>query len=93
MPPSDLKTFIYRASLISEMDVKKLIGKYALQNAVKFNGKASPGAVIGKVLSENPGLKKDLKNISKKVNETVNEINKLGLKEQQERLKEFGLKK
>ncbi len=32
------------------------IKKYALQNAVKFDGKANIGAVIGKVLSDNPLL-------------------------------------
>ena len=38
--------------------MEKIILKYALQNAVKYNGKANPGAVIGKVFSEKPELKK-----------------------------------
>jgi len=44
-----------------------LILKYALQNAVKFKGKAHIGAVIGKVLAENPKLKKDMKKVSKEI--------------------------
>jgi len=56
--------------------MKKIIEKYALQNALKF-GKANFGAVIGKVLSENPALRKNIKDISKQINEIINEINKL----------------
>ena len=41
--------------------MKDLILKYALQNAVRFKGKAHIGAVIGKVLAENPELKKNTK--------------------------------
>ena len=41
------------------MDIKKLIKKYALQNAVRYNGKANPGNIIGKVLGENPELRKE----------------------------------
>lgn len=74
------------------MELKKEIEKYALQNAVKFNGKANIGAVIGKVLAESPSLKKDIKRISKEINEIINKINKLGLKEQEELLKGFDLK-
>ncbi|MCH8328891.1 MAG: hypothetical protein IIB81_00690, partial [Nanoarchaeota archaeon] len=51
--------------------MKDLILKYALQNAVKYKGKANIGAVIGKVLAENPGLKKDMKKLSKEIKKTV----------------------
>ena len=47
--------------------MKELILKYALQNAVKYQGKANIGAVIGKVLAENPKLKKDTKKLSKEI--------------------------
>ena len=40
-----------------DLSLKQTIIKYALQNAVKFNGKANAGAVIGKVFAENPELK------------------------------------
>ena len=39
----------------------KLIRKYVLQNAVKFDGKATSGAIIGKILAEKPELKKEMK--------------------------------
>ena len=38
------------------------IRKYALQNAIKFDGKANPGAIIGKLMQENPEIKSKLKN-------------------------------
>lgn len=68
--------------------LKSLIRKYALQNALKYKGKASPGAVIGKVLAENPELKEKIKEISKEVAKIIKEINKLPLENQEKRLAE-----
>ncbi len=67
--------------------LKDTIRKYALQNAVRFNGKANPGAVIGKVLSENSELKSKISEISKEVAEVIKEINKIPLNKQEEELK------
>ena len=67
------------------MSVKKIKDTariYALQNAVQFNGKANPNAVIGKVISL---LKKDgfsPKDIILVVNQVVNDVNKIGLEKQ-----------
>ncbi len=66
--------------------MEELIKKYALQNSVKFNGKASVGAVIGKILSEKPELKNKIKEVSKKVNEVISEISQLSLEEQKQLL-------
>ena len=68
------------------MGIDATIIKYALQNAVKFNGKANVGAVIGKVLAENPELKKDMKKLSKDIHKIVNQVNSLSKNEQE---KEF----
>jgi glutamyl-tRNA synthetase len=70
-----------------------IILKYALQNAVKFKGKASPGAVIGKILQENTKLKSKIKELSKKINEVVKEVNSLSLSEQESQLSTFKFKK
>lgn len=56
-------------------DLKEAILKYAVQNAMKFNGKANPGAVIGKVLSEDPSLKTKMKEISKDIQDIVKKVN------------------
>ena len=66
--------------------MKELILKYTLQNAINYNGKANPGAIIGKVLKENPKLKSKIKEISKIIAETVEEVNKLNIEEQKTKL-------
>jgi len=73
--------------------MEDLILKYTLQNAVKFKGKASPGAVIGKILQEKPRLKSKIKEISKKINVVVKEVNALSLSEQETQLASFKFKK
>ena len=71
------------------MELKEIILKYALQNAVKFNGKANPGAIIGKLLKEDSGLKSKIKELSKDIQKTVKDVNKLSLDEQKAKLKKI----
>lgn len=70
------------------MDEKlgKTIRKYALENALKFDGKSQTGAVIGKVLSENPGLKNEMKSLGKEISRIVSDVNKLSVEEQRTEL-------
>ncbi len=66
--------------------IKHTIRIYALQNAIQFNGKANPKAVIGKVIAN---LKKEgfqPKEIIPIVNKTINEINKIPLEKQKKEL-------
>lgn len=65
---------------------RELILKYCLQNAVFYKGKASPGAVMGKVLAENPGLRKRAGELGKEIARTVKEVNKLSPEEQKKKL-------
>ena len=62
--------------------MKDLILKYALANAVKFNGKANPGAVIGAVFGLDPELKKKAKEIGQEVAKVVKEVNAMSLDDQ-----------
>lgn len=71
------------------MDIKAIALKYALQNAVKFNGKANTGAVIGKVISENPEIKSNIKDLAKEINKVVKEVNSLSIKTQKDRLQKL----
>jgi len=71
------------------MDIKKDVRKYALQNAIHYKGKANPGAVIGKLLNDNPELKSKLKELSKDINAVISEVNKLGLEKQEAELKKL----
>ncbi|MAE42580.1 glutamate--tRNA ligase [Candidatus Woesearchaeota archaeon] len=69
--------------------MKQTILKYALQNAVKFKGKAHPGAVIGKVLAENPELKKTAKKIIGETKKIVDKVNSLSLEKQKKELEKY----
>lgn len=69
--------------------MKTEIEKYALHNAVKYNGKANAGAVIGKLLSENPKLKGEMKDVAKQVNDIIKEVNKMKPEAQLEKLQKI----
>ena len=66
--------------------IKRAIKAYALQNAIKFEGKANPGGVIGKIFGQYPDEKKHAKDIQKEVMTTIKEVNALSLKEQEDAL-------
>ena len=58
----------------------------ALENAVKFQGRANPGAVLGAILGKNIALKNEVKTIMPQVKAIVQEINKLSFEEQKKAL-------
>lgn len=64
------------------IEIKNLIRKFALLNAIKHEGKAQAGPVIGKVLAEKPELKTNAKEITVLIDKVVSEINALPLEEQ-----------
>ncbi|MFP4403716.1 MAG: glutamate--tRNA ligase [Nanoarchaeota archaeon] len=66
--------------------VRKEIYLFGLENAIKFNGKANPNALIGKIISQNPKIKKDMALVKKEINEIITKINSKSLDEQK---KEF----
>ncbi len=66
--------------------LKQEIRKEALYNAVKFNGKANPGAVFGKAISLDPELKKNVPALKAAVDEIIKEVNSLGLEKQKDQL-------
>ncbi len=66
--------------------MKELLRNYALQNAVKHEGKAQAGSVIGKLIQVNSEIKSQLKEISKQLQEIINEVNKLSIEEQTKEL-------
>lgn len=67
--------------------MKELILKYALQNAIKYKGKANVGAVIGKVLSEKPELRG--KELALEVKDAVNKVNSMTFEEQVKKLSDI----
>jgi len=63
-------------------EIRELIRRHALLNAVSYNGKANSKAVIGKILAEKEELRSRVKEILPLVEEIVNEVNKMSLEEQ-----------
>ncbi|MGV8150257.1 MAG: glutamate--tRNA ligase [Candidatus Woesearchaeota archaeon] len=71
------------------MDVeqlKSIIRKHALANALKFNGKASSGAVISKIIAEAPETKQFMKTVSFEVSEVLQDINSMKVEDIQKEL-------
>jgi len=68
-------------------NLRELVLRYALQNAVFYNGKASPGAVLGKVVSDSPELRKKIDEVRKEIEAVIKEVNSLGPEKQKEMLK------
>jgi glutamyl-tRNA synthetase len=68
------------------VDLEAIVRKYALQNAIIYEGKASMGAVLGKVMAENPDLRTQAKEVSLVAKTIISEVNGLPLDEQRQRL-------
>ena len=68
--------------------LKEFIRKLALLNAIKHDGKAQAGPVIGKILGENPDLRKKVKQTTTLVDAVVREVNSLSLEQQQKLVQE-----
>jgi glutamyl-tRNA synthetase len=69
--------------------MKEAILKYALQNAIKYNGKANQGAIIGKLIQDDPKVKDKLKDIVPEIKKVIKEIEKLSVDEQKAKLKDI----
>ena len=65
------------------------IRAYALKNALKFKGKASGGAVMGKILAAHPELRARTKDVGKALGPILKEVNALNSEEQHEELKKL----
>lgn len=68
--------------MFKNSELKEDIRKTALLNAIKHEGKAQTGSVIGKTLGEKPDLRSKIKEISTLVNKIVKEVNTLSFDEQ-----------
>jgi glutamyl-tRNA synthetase len=69
-------------ALEQDIELKELIRKAALLNAILHEGKAQAGAMIGKVLGERQDLRSCIKELSVVINSIVNEVNSYSLVEQ-----------
>jgi glutamyl-tRNA synthetase len=69
-------------ALENDVELRELIRKAALLNAVSHDGKAQAGALVGRVLGEKAELRSKVKELSCVINAVVNEVNSLSLSEQ-----------
>ncbi|MGB7572021.1 MAG: glutamate--tRNA ligase [Methanothrix sp.] len=67
-------------------EIRELIEKYALQNAVKYNAAPKAGAVMGKLMGEHPALRSRAKEVSPLVAEVLAVVERTGPEEWQKRL-------
>ena len=70
-------------------DIKKTVLKYALQNAVKYKGKAQLKNVIPKVIGEVPSARSDMTFLISTINKIINEVNSLTQENQIKKLQEI----
>ncbi|UCD02333.1 MAG: glutamate--tRNA ligase [Promethearchaeota archaeon] len=67
-------------------EIRKILWLSGLKNAVKFNGKPNKKAIMGKLMATRPDLKPQAKTVLPILNQIIDEILKLDLKEQTEKL-------
>jgi glutamyl-tRNA synthetase len=68
------------------MELEELARKYALKNAVDYEGECNPGAVIGQIMAEEDFEPGKVQQIAGKV---CGEINEMSLEEQREALEDY----
>ncbi len=66
-----------------------LILRFALQNAVRYNGKASSSAIIGRIIAADPSLKDMGSELYKLVDDIIAEVNSMKIDEQRRKLMEI----
>lgn len=69
--------------------MEDIILKHALKNAFEHEGKAIAKAVISRVVGEKPEATKNMRKLSKEVEEVIEEVNKMGLDKQKKKLLEI----
>lgn len=63
-------------------DLIKTIEKYVLENAIKHKGRANPGAIVGKLISEDRSVISKMKEIKPEIDSAVKRINDLSFDDQ-----------
>ncbi len=71
-------------------DLEKVVYKYALINAIKHKGNANEGAVVGSIMSSEPDLRREAKNILPLAKNIVIKVNSMELVEQSAELEKLG---
>jgi glutamyl-tRNA synthetase len=67
---------------LENRDLRELVRKAALLNAIQHDGKAQAGPIVGKIVGEKQELKTKVKELSSLISEAVEEVNSLSIEEQ-----------
>ncbi|MFQ6077048.1 MAG: glutamate--tRNA ligase family protein [Candidatus Bathyarchaeia archaeon] len=70
-------------------EIRTLIRRLALQNAIQYQGRAQAGPVIGRLIAIRPELRDDIRSILQTVNEVVDEVNSLPQSDQRRIVEEL----
>lgn len=71
---------------MEESKIKKLV----VVNAVEHEGRADVNSVLGKIISEDPEAKKDIKNLISEIRKIVDDVNGMSVEDQQKLLNDLG---
>jgi glutamyl-tRNA synthetase len=71
-------------------DIHREARRWALANALDHEGKASPGAVAGKLVADRPELKPRIKELMRTIEEAVKKVNRLSPEQQRAELERLG---
>lgn len=74
---------------IKKLNISEIARKWVLQNAIKYNGQAQLGAIVGKLIQENPDVKTQLKDLMPELQKVVKDINSTPLEKQLAELKKL----
>ncbi len=74
-----------------DSSVDDVIRKYALLNAIEHEGKAQPKSVLGKLLADQPELRENVLELRSKVEDIVENVNRMSLEMQKAELGEVPL--
>jgi glutamyl-tRNA synthetase len=69
---------------LENRELRELVRKAALLNAIQHDGKAQPGPIVGKIVGENQELRTKVKELSGLISEVVEEVNSLSIQEQKQ---------
>ena len=69
-------------ALENDSELRELIRKAALLNAIGHGGAAQAGAIVGKILGEKQEIRSRVKELAVVINAVVNEVNSLSFSEQ-----------
>ena len=74
---------------MNDEEIRKILWLSGLKNAVKFNGKPNKKAIMGKLMASKPDLRPKAKIIIPILDQIIEEILKLPIEQQEERLLEL----